>query len=297
MLSFLSGTSKAKVRKYFLGPFLNVVTLLCYPLYTLIPTRFWRLHRPIFIIGCPRSGTTLFVDMFSRHRDLANWSEAGQILQRHYYDPNIDHLMEEADLRAFDAARIAVLFKLCLLLRRRKRFVNKSPRNSLRIRYLKSIYPDAIFIHLVRDGRAVAFSNANETGKEKFREGLPFGGFCKPPNWRRYLNLASNYVRFAYQWFEITEYIQKTARDFLADGEYIELRYEDFCAKPHESLEKLDRFCGLPSQGRLYGSIPDRFDVRNHKWRKAVSPQDVLEMEKVMSDLLTAHGYPLSSHG
>ncbi len=36
------------------------------------------------------------------------------------------------------------------------RFVNKCPGNSVRIEFLQEIFPDAIFIHIIRDGRAAA---------------------------------------------------------------------------------------------------------------------------------------------
>ena len=40
----------------------------------------------------------------------------------------------------------------------RPRFVNKNLQNSFRVRLLNLIFPDAKFIHIIRDGRAVAFS-------------------------------------------------------------------------------------------------------------------------------------------
>ena len=44
----------------------------------------------------------------------------------------------------------------------RPRFVNKNLQNSFRVRLLNLIFPDAKFIHIIRDGRAVAFSLLNK---------------------------------------------------------------------------------------------------------------------------------------
>jgi Sulfotransferase family len=44
----------------------------------------------------------------------------------------------------------------------RSRFVNKNLQNSFRVRLLNSIIPDAKFIHIIRDGRAAAFSLLNK---------------------------------------------------------------------------------------------------------------------------------------
>ena len=42
-----------------------------------------------------------------------------------------------------------------------KRFLNKNTRNCRRIRFLNKVFPDAKFIHIVRDGRAVVASLIN----------------------------------------------------------------------------------------------------------------------------------------
>ncbi len=53
----------------------------------------WRLRRPVFMIGCPRSGTGVAMRMFASHPRVANLSEAGSLWDpRHYNDGDADHL-------------------------------------------------------------------------------------------------------------------------------------------------------------------------------------------------------------
>jgi len=279
------------LRRYVLGPLIIIINFLIIPIYLILPKRLWSLDRPIFIIGCPRSGTTMFVNTFKKHLDLADWSEAGQIIQLKYYDPNADHLMEEKDGNFFDSARIMIFLKVFILLKGRPRFVNKNPRNSLRIKYLKAFYPDALFVHLVRDGRAVVYSNLTQSHKDLFRRKLPFGGFCKPPEWRVYLQESSLCSLFAYQWKGIIKYVRSTAVDRLNPSNFLEVKYEDFCSKPHEVLSHVDKFCGLDPKRRDYVTIPERFDSRNFKWKQNLNESQITEITQVISDLLVFYDY------
>ena len=52
-----------------------------------------RLRQPIFMIGSPRSGTSIAVRLFARPPPVANRTEAGLIWDpEHYFDPEADHL-------------------------------------------------------------------------------------------------------------------------------------------------------------------------------------------------------------
>jgi len=293
MFSKLNATTKSRIRKNVLGPTIWFINCFVFLIFKILPKNIWSLDRPIFIIGCPRSGTSILVEMFSKHKQIANWSEAGQILQLRYYGQNIGHLLEEKDLNSFDVSRIMLFFKLFTILARKKRFVNKSPRNSLRIRYLKCIYPNALFIHLVRDGRAVIFSSTNQTREDMFRQDLPFGGFCKPPNWRKYLNVTSLLIQFAYQWIEIEKYIKKTASKFLTDKNYLMVKYEDFCENPYSVLDQMDKFSGLSKEGR-HLAIPKHLQSQNFKWKTNLTESEIVDIEKVIGDYLLEYGYKLS---
>src|ERR687894_3215765 len=154
--------------------------------------------KPILIIGAPGSGTTLLYQTLCSHRDLAyithNMLRAG--LRKHgrlvgdrrkalFLLHNLIHrdpastLPHEADafwmtyFGYYDyrtendyTEEMAAYFRKKVLqvqnLWSRPRFVNKNLQNSFRVRLLNSIFPDAKFIHIIRDGRAVAFSVLNK---------------------------------------------------------------------------------------------------------------------------------------
>lgn len=271
-------------------PLFRIASVLAYAAYPVIPRAWRRLDRPIFIVGCSRSGTTLLAERFAQHQALANWTEAGELFALDYYDPDIDHLKEAAAATRFEQRRLAVLVGLCTRLRGKRRFVNKNPQNSLRIRYLRRIFPDAMFIHLIRDGRAVVLSNDLRTARDAHRRRTPFGNFPKPPRWRDYAGLDP-IAQFAHQWVDVVSYVQGCFTDAERDDCYTEIRYEDFCRDPRGCLSRLDAFCGLAESGRDRGRIEPAFEERNGAALAAARPEDLDRIAPIIGPLMTRLGY------
>ena len=272
------------VRRYAYGPFLKVACWLLFGGRFLIPQFIYRLRRPIFVVGVSRSGTTAFMELFERHRDLCNWTEAAQIMDLGFYDPELEHTKNAADLKTFDAFRIRFLFGVRTWMNGKKRFVNKHPENSLRIPYIRAIFPDAIFIHLMLDGNAVVFSNYSQTRRDAFRKNWPLGQFPKPPNWRSRLELPL-LDQFAHQWVEIIREIRRQAGAQLDESTYTEISYEDLCCRTHQILRDLDEFCGLDPNRRLYDEIPVELPSQNYKWKKELSDDEKKLIEEIIGSL------------
>ncbi|MFC2105124.1 sulfotransferase [Candidatus Bipolaricaulota bacterium] len=117
-----------------------------------------RVDPPVaFIVGSPRSGTTVLGDILDHHPALAYWYEPYFILDRFFR-------LSQDDLRRAEDARP----EICTYIRgefdgyRRSRkgsiVVDKSPRNSLKIPFLNRVFPESKFIHIVRDGRDATLS-------------------------------------------------------------------------------------------------------------------------------------------
>ena len=123
-----------------------------------------RIDAPVFIVGCGRSGTTAFGSGVGRHPDLTYLNEPRRIWA---IDPRTDVWTADArdrgvlDLYEHDATddvreRLHPAFGARL--RPGTRMVEKTPINSFRIGYLRALFPDASFVHLVRNGLDVAAS-------------------------------------------------------------------------------------------------------------------------------------------
>lgn len=151
-----------------------------------------------------------------------------------------------------------------------------------RIAFLTSIFPDARFIHIIRDGRPVVESLLRQRfWREK-------GGLAGPYWEGTPQHLLQEWeasgrdpdVLAALQWRHVVQSIRADAA-MLPTESYMELRYEDFVAGPKKSLAAICLFAGLPvDEGFLaasgYGS--GSFRNMNEKWR---------EMDKGRLDRIT----------
>lgn len=176
----------------------------------------------------------------------------------------------------------------------RQRFVCKLT-GPPRIHFLRSIFPDAIFVHLVRDGRAVVNSLLNvDFWTCDHRAERPFwtGGLTESDLalWQQYGD--SSLVLTAIQWRRVLKQTRAEGAE-LPPNQFIEIRYEDFIADPHAQVSSLLEVCGLTDSNRVHAYV----DVRsrtlvnmNYKYKER-SLEDISTLEAVMQDELRRWGY------
>ena len=248
-----------------------------------------RLAAPIFVVGSPRSGTSLAVNLLATHPDVANWSEAGRLWDPiHYHDDEADHHWPAERATARESAR---LHRWCEWYRRshgKARFVNKHPRNSVRMDYLRRVFPDARFIHVIRDGRAVVSSILAQIRSRPRRAKQPLGGFCRPPGWRALLR-EDLVEQTALQWQAIVRHVRERGR--VLGPDYCEVRYEALCARPRETYRGLYEFAGLGASEAELAGIPRQPLEAREGWREHLSAAEVATLEKTAGDLLAELGY------
>ena len=264
--------------------------------------------RPIFIVGAPRSGTNIFYRTFARHPDLA-WisnitkkapsslwltriimlfrndhrpTEANNVWQK--FAGNDDESLGQNDVT--DAARkyLHTILQNNLRLFNKTRFVNKCPGNSVRIDFLKEVFPDAIFIHMLRDGRAAAYSI--------MRSRLQHSGSywsVKPPGWHDLLKLPLVNA-CALQWKMTVECILQSAKN-LPPEQYLEVKYEDFVAHPLETFKLVGAKCDLVWNDNLLRKITAGIDNRNFKWRMEMRDEDQCTLNALLENSLKQLGY------
>ena len=268
---------------------------------------------PIFIIGAPRSGTNIFYRTFAKHPDLA-WisnitkkvpssllltrilmlfrndhrpTEANNVWQKFTGDD--DESLSRDDVTAAARKYLCKVLQNNLQLFNKPRFVNKCPGNSVRIEFLKEIFPAAIFIHIIRDGRAAAYSI--------MRSRLEHSGSywsVKPPGWQALLKLALINA-CALQWKMTVEYILQSAKK-LPRGQYIEVKYEEFVARPSEIFERIGTKCDLVWQDDLLQKITTGMENRNFKWQNELPDADKNTLDVLLGDFLRQLGYDLKSN-
>lgn len=282
------------IRRYILGPTLRVATHVAAFSGLLLPMLQCRGRNPVFIVGCSRSGTTLFAEIFGDHPDVCNVMDVAQIWDPDYYAWNSDDYRDASRATPWEASRIRTSLGLRLLLSGRSRLVNKNNQNSLRLRFIRKLYPDARIVHVLRDARPVVLSNVSRLAKDGYRRSFPFGRFPKPVAWRDYLEKPL-IEQFAHQWRDVTAIARDDGLRLFGEEAYIEVRFEEFCADPVVELERLDRFCGL-RPGLRHPGIADRIaSGESDAWRDRLLGADLDRIMQIAGAQLAALGYPIDN--
>lgn len=258
-----------------------------------------RLHRLVFIIGAPRSGTTFLGNCLGRLPEISYHLEPRltKAAARCVYDGS------------WSARRGAALFRLsygALLLAALDggyRFAEKNPENSFLVPFLAAEFPDAQFVHIVRDGRDATVSHAEQpwlaaASASSGRRGQ--GGQLHGPNarwWveperREEFRLVPDIVRSAWCWRRFTEAALDGVAG-LAAGRAAEVRYEAMVTDPGATADALAGFLELPPASRagLHASLARARPDSVGRWHKALGEPELADVLAEIGPLLARLGY------
>ena len=276
----------------------------------------------VFIVGCPRSGTTLLQRIVNSHPQIAitpetHWipdvlKEETVLLPEGWVTP---HLLSWLSVyRSFAKLEIGVE-ELAALLRieekssyahfvtgifdlygkaRGKPLVgDKTPGYVRNIRLLHSLWPRAKFVHLIRDGRDVCLSAINWKGKVSKL-------VSQFPTWRE------DSVSTAALWWERHVRLGRGEARLLGTELYYEIRYESLVACPEYECAQLCDFLDVPfndvmlqfHQGRT--KIKPGLDAKHawlpitpglRDWRAQMAVEDIERFEAMAGELLDELAY------
>ena len=279
--------------------------------------------RPIFVVGAPRSGTTLLQRMLRSHprissptgeshffiplfRDATTFGDLTQrknlrSLLRRMYEINPNFLDTDLHGMQFDIealadefhdaghcsvpAVIGALFSKNAIGEGKARWLDKTPYYVLHIPTILQMYPQAQFVHIIRDGRDVVLSMID----------------------RRHDLAVYNIYHGAKMWQQYIEAGREHAKTLRTD-QYFELRYEDILSDPSISMRELCNFLTEAFDESLIHfqksrdpktKTPllrkdlqyDNFD----KWKEKMSRRQINTFEAAAADTLGSCGYSLTT--
>jgi len=163
-----------------------------------------------------------------------------------------------------------------------------------RIGFFSTIFPEAKFVHIVRDGRAVASS---------WLQMKWWGGYEGPENWfwgaltedqkQEWQNSNYSFATLAgLSWKILADSYDKSST-MLDQERYMTVRYEDFLKEPAVQLKKILQFSELEWTDDFEGQF-NKFNIRSSRksaFEKDLSPTQLDELEKCISSKLTEYGY------
>jgi omega-hydroxy-beta-dihydromenaquinone-9 sulfotransferase len=173
--------------------------------------------------------------------------------------------------------------------------VNKRIANILRIPLLVDAFPEARFLSLVRDGRAVAASLRTVDWWEDSTVWW-YGG--SPDRWAA--EGRDPWELCARNWVEEVR-ITRSGLAHVAPERQAELRYEDFVTDPMPALRSAAAFAGLdPDDRRWQRALQQQsFPDRNERWRTQLDDATVAAITEWQRDELERLGYeaPVAGRG
>jgi hypothetical protein len=281
----------------------------------------------LFIVGCARSGTTLLQRILNAHPQLAiihetHWipilfrEQIGltpdglvtpelvtRLLEQERFrkrfskvgigQEELERLLAEREPLSY-AHFVSGIFDLYGQVQGKPLVGDKTPRYVQNMRTLHALWPQALFLHLIRDGRDVCLSAINWEERAAALSS-------------RFSTWRDHPVTTAAMWWKWRVRLGREAGQTLGPGLYSELRYEALVAHPAEECARLCAFLGIPyddamlrfHEGRTRDD-PDLSAKRSWRpitpglrdWRAQMSVEDLERFEAAAGDLLDELGYP-----
>jgi hypothetical protein len=279
-----------------------------------------RSKAPVFVLGCGRSGTKLLYhtllsaggfavyhaesNAFNliglRFGNLAR-RENRRVLLDHWLRSNLFYRSglrrEEIEPKVLEECRNAgdflrILMEAIAHKQGVERWAECTPLHLLYLPLIKKLLPDALIVHIIRDGRDVAVS-------------LDRIGWIKPFSWDRKRKLLAP----AIFWKWIVSKGRKYGR--AMGGDYLEVHYEDVVEKPRETLARIGTFIDHDLdydriQRNAQGSMVDpnssfRGDGQEKesnpvgRWKTVLSTEQIAQVESLIGNELRETGHALAA--
>lgn len=119
------------------------------------------------------------------------------------------------------------LFSAIAASRHKDFFIEQTPWYGQRLDILNSLFPEAKYLHIIRDGRDVAIS------------------FARTPWWHS--DIGDNLRR----WDTEVRHIIASAEQLLPPGQLLQVRYEDLVEQPDTELQRICSFLGIDFENAL----------------------------------------------
>ncbi|MFC2085867.1 sulfotransferase [Bacteroidota bacterium] len=274
---------------------------------------------PFFVVGVPRSGTTLLTNRLNRHPDIyidrktygpqfarfrdsafrgyglagdvGNFTVSDWAMHFGREEPWLGRLSSGLEIDEAEGVRQLLARAVENTARKEGALLwgDKAPGLLTRMPKLLHLFPESKFVHIIRDGRAVAVSQ-----RDRQDENLEYAIH----NWKRMIMLG------------------RLDGAVLGRQHYLEVRYEDLLVDPEHTARQILDFLGVefdlvvisdsadepPAQA---DDVPERvtryvipyFDTAKlNAWQNKLTPKQVRIIEHIGGDLLQNLGYELLQH-
>lgn len=288
------------------------------------------IDRPILVFGTGRSGTTIFLRLLAAHPHLgwfSNYVERfprvpqlavlSRLLDLPLIGPRLEgrgaavphaaealrtlryitggnfqakRVLEASALAVADGDRYRRYVATTLRWQGKKRYLQKHT-GFPRIRYLSAVFPDAKFVHVVRDGRAVVNSLRGMPWWSGTLDDWWWGPM--PADYQNEYEASRRHpvILGAIQWKWLLDLAEAQIAE-LAPGRCLTVNYSRLVADPRSAMNQVSDFCELESScvfERRRSAI--RVHNADDRWRSQLTDAERAMLEKSLSDYLARYGF------
>lgn len=213
-----------------------------------------------------------------KHRPV----EAGELWNSFW--PTGQKVRDEKDLTEYHRRMLEKIVRGHVRHFRRQVFLAKRPGIVMRIRWLAAGLPNAKFVHVLRDGRAVANSILMK-GRER---GVTRWSYIGKDMWPELAEMDS--ASFSGAIWARSAMLAHRTLGTLEPERVLTVRYEDLIIEPLRIMKETAAFCRV-SWGREHEGIVPHLEDRNYKWKEQMSPEEQERMIEQARPGLDLFGY------
>lgn len=288
------------------GRWINPIVFGAYRLWSVLPMPS-REHRPIFILGVGRTGTTVLGTVLALHRDVGYLNEPKALWQAALGDDDVigsysrepgRFRMSAEDADGGATRRLQRFYSAFLGLSVSRRIVDKYPELLFRTGLLDAVFPNARKIVLVRNGADTCHSvaawcarhgNGDDDwwGKDRCKWHALLDQLVAPdPFFEHVLNgickLDRHVDMAAVEWIVSMREAQKLQ---VTDDSMMFVRFERMAAQPRDTIADILEFCDLSIDAKVLAYAETTLHPRTGHPPPDLSPCIQALFDATMADL------------
>lgn len=264
----------------------------------------YKMSQPVFIVGVPRSGTSMLYDILVRLSDFRGVDESCWDIETSIFKKYIRHMDDffKPGVRPFwfeyysgkreyfenfllDSCRSFLIN--AARARKARRILEKTPNHIECLDFIVKAFPEAKFVHIYRHPVDI-YASMRKRDKITPTDKDPWLRVNIPDFGQSYNEKISKAMNFPCSIFHV--------------------RYEELTKEPEKLVEKICDFLGTPySIDCLKGEIPDKnnriFPIQSNvpmenfgDWRTVMTKEEVIQLESICLDTMVLLGYAKYEH-
>lgn len=259
-------------------------------------------ERSVFVVGSPRSGTSFTAEAIGEVRGFADLGEVNALKAA------VPALHSMPIQQSAPRLRRTLVVAQRLGMVAGRRVIEQTPESTYLMPAIARAFPQARFVHLLRDPRDVVCSliergwlrdgtagvSARATGTTADDAGQPFGQYVRfwvEPELREQFEQVSEARRAAWAWRRYTEAALTHTADLELDR-VLRIRYEQLVREPRSIAAELAAFLDADDRTEHFETALGAAHAGSlGRWQRDLTKEQLADVEREAGELMRELGY------